>query len=905
MRTLPIGEDLPVPDAPERRAILLLDGHSLAYRAFYALPDTLRTQTGQLTNAVYGFTSMLIKLLADRRPDAIAVAFDKGRDVARTAAYPDYKANRAAPPDEFRPQVDLIKQVLGALHIPVLELEGVEADDVLATVATRAVGDGFHAYIVTGDRDAMQLVDEHLTVLYTLRGISEVAEMTPASVEERYGVPPERYVDLAALRGDSSDNLPGVPGVGDKTAAKLVASFGDVEGIYAHLDEVSGKKVPAMLAEHRDQVTANRAIMRLRRDVDVDADPRDLRLGDIDAVAVRELFGALEFRALYDRFVEEVLGDQEQATASGFERPPQRLETGGLAAWLAAATTPIAVLAVTTDRPPHTRWSAVSVADDGHDPASLALDAASDADLAALADLLADPTRPKVTHDLKALDHAAASRGWTVSGVALDTELAAYLLNPEQRTFDLDRLALQHLQRTIAVDTDTSGGDQLALDVGGDEPWEERALAAEATATLAQVLGAELDARGQRELHDTIELPLAPVLARMERAGVALDLHVLDEIRARLAGRVDELEREVHDLAGHPFNVGSGPQLQTVLFEELDLPKTRRIKTGYSTDASAMQNLLGLHPIVEVVLEWRELSKLLTTYVDALPRLVDPGTGRIHTTLSQTIAATGRLSSSNPNLQNIPVRRAEGREIRRAFVPGEGFDHLLVADYSQIELRIMAHLSGDAGLLDAFASGEDIHATTAAKVFDLPLEQVDGALRDRAKAVNYGLAYGLTAFGLAQQLQIPPDEAQAIVDAYFARFPDVRSFLDLAVEAATRDGYTTTLFGRRRYLPDLRSDNRNRRQMAERMALNAPIQGTAADVIKLAMIELQNALDRSGLATQQLLQVHDEVILEVPAGELDVARDLVVDTLSGVVDLQVPLEVDTAFGPTWFGAQKH
>ncbi len=891
--------------ADARPSILLLDGHSLAYRAFYALPDTLRTQTGQLTNAVYGFTSMLIKLLGDRDPDAIAVAFDKGRDVARTAANPEYKANRAAPPEEFRPQVDLIKQVLAALDIPVVEVAGIEADDVLATVAQRAIGEGFHAYIVTGDRDAMQLVSEDLTVLYTLRGMSEMAEMTPAAVAERYGVPPESYVNLAALRGDKSDNLPGVPGVGDKTAAKLVTQFGDIDGIYTHLDEVAGKKVPAMLEEYEAQVRANVSIMTLRRDVEVEVDLRGLRMGEIDAPAVRELFGTLEFRALYDRFVDEVLGEQEAATAAGFEHTPIRLEAGDLSTWLDTASGPIAVLPICSDRPPHVTWTAIGLAADGCDPVSAPLADLATHDLQALSALLADPTREKVTHDAKALDHAVHARGWTISGVKLDTELAAYLLNPEQRTFDLDRLALQHLQRTIAVASEDDDSDQLALDVVLDEPWEQRALSAQAVLELATYLGTQLHDRGQTELADRIEVPLAPVLARMERAGVAIDLHVLDELRARLAARMDDLEREVHDHAGRAFNVGSGPQLQQVLFEELDLPKTRRIKTGYSTDVSAMQGLLGLHPIIEAVMEYREVSKLLSTYIDALPPLVDPETGRIHTTLSQTIAATGRLSSSNPNLQNIPVRREEGREIRKAFVPGDGFTALLVADYSQIELRIMAHLSQDEGLLEAFGSGEDIHATTAAKVFDLPLDAVDGALRDRAKAVNYGLAYGLTSYGLGQQLGIPPDEAQEIVDAYFDRFPKVRSFLDAAVTAATNDGFTTTMFGRRRYLPDLRSDNRNRRQMAERMALNAPIQGTAADVIKLAMIELQHALDRSGLATQQLLQVHDEVILEVPEGEMEAAEALVVETLSRVVELAVPLDVDTAFGPTWWDTQKH
>ncbi|MFO7778544.1 MAG: DNA polymerase I [Nitriliruptoraceae bacterium] len=890
---------------PEQRTLLLLDGHSLAYRAFHALPDTLRTGTGQLTNAVYGFTSMLVKLLSDREPDAVIVAFDRGRDVERTAVFPEYKANRAETPEEFRPQVELIKQVLDALDIPVIEVEGVEADDVLATLATRAVAAGSHAYVVTGDRDAMQLADEDVTVLYTLRGMSDLAEMTPAAVEERYGVPPQHYVELAALRGDTSDNLPGVPGVGDKTAAKLLATFGDLDSVYERLDEVPGKKVPAMLAEHRDQVLTNRAIMQLRRDLDLDLDPTQVGSPHPDAAAVRELFGTLEFRTLYDRLPPELLGEAQESPAA-LASTPSALPTGGMASWLEAATAPVAVLASCEGVVPHLRWTGVALACPDTDPVSADLARLSSADLDAFASFLADPEQSLVTHDLKRLDHAASARGWTVSGVTVDTELAAYLLAPEQRSFSLEQLALQQLGRSLEVGVDGDDtGDQLSLEVATEEPVAERGLAAAATLQLAEHLLAQLEAREQRTLLDRIELPLAPVLAAMERTGITVDRVVLGELRHRLAARVDALEREVHDHAGRVFNVGSGPQLQEVLFEELGLARTRRIKTGYSTDAQALGALAAAHPIVPAILEWREVSKLLSTYVDALPRLIDADTGRIHTTLSQTIAATGRLSSSQPNLQNIPVRRAEGREIRRAFVAGEGFDQLLVADYSQIELRILAHLSGDDGLLAAFASDEDIHATTAAKVFEVPLDEVDGGLRDRAKAVNYGLAYGLTAYGLAQQLGIVPEEAAAIVDAYFARFPGVRSFLEEAVTKATRDGYTTTMFGRRRYLPDLRSDDRTRRQMAERMALNAPIQGTAADVIKLAMIALAAALERSGLGAQLLLQVHDEVILEVPAGEVEDTRTLVTDVLGSVTELAVPLEVDTATGRTWFDAQKH
>ncbi|MFN2555274.1 MAG: DNA polymerase I [Nitriliruptorales bacterium] len=889
----------------DHQTLLLLDGHSLAYRAFFALPDNLRTRTGQLTNAVYGFTSMLIKLIADERPDGIVVCFDKGRDTARTSAYPDYKAGRAETPDEFRTQLDLIHEVLAALEVPVIEIPGVEADDVIASLAARATKEGHRVLVVTGDRDAMQLVDDEITVLYTLRGISDTAVMTPQAVVERYGVLPDQYPDYSALRGDTSDNLPGVPGVGEKTAARLIATYGDLEGVYDHLQEVGGKKLPQALAAHRDQVFVNRSLMRLRRDVEVEVELATLRMGRPDPDTVRRLFGALEFRTLYERLQSEVLGAWQQEEASGFARRPRRLRAGELREWLESPGSPIAVVPVTHGRVPHVQWTSVAVASPGRDPATADFDELSAEDLEALRLLASDADVPKVVHDLKLLDHAANSLGWQVAGVFLDTMLAAYLVTPDQRNFDLDSLALQHLSRTISTEAGRADG-QLSLGVEDEaSSWEERALQALATLELATHLERELDLRGQRELLGNIEAPLAPVLAHMERAGVAVDLDVLAKLRARLAARCDELEAEIWDLAGHRFNVASNPQLQEVLFDELGLPRTKRIKTGWSTDAAALQSMAATHPIIEAILEWRELSKLVSTYLDALPPLVDPITKRVHTTLSQVSAATGRLASSNPNLQNIPVRREEGREIRRAFVPGEGYDWLLVADYSQIELRIMAHLSRDEGLIEAFNSGEDIHATTAAQVFDLPLDLVDGPLRDRAKAINYGLAYGLTPYGLSQQIGIPPAEAQEIVAAYMARFPKVGEFLQAAVLRARRDGFTTTLFGRRRYLPDLLSDNRNRRGIAERMALNAPIQGTAADIIKLAMPRVQRGLEREGLRAQLLLQVHDELVFEVSQGELEEARELAVREMCAVADLVVPLVVDTAHGPTWFDAQKH
>jgi len=904
----------------ERPLLLLLDGHSLAYRAYFALPDTLRTSGGELTNAVHGFVSMLVRLLVEREPAAVAVAFDVGEDEERTAAYADYKAGRDEMPDELGLQIERLHEVLEVLGIAVVELEGIEADDVLATLATRAVADGYRVAIVTGDRDAMQLVDEHITVLYTLKGISDVGEMTPAAVEERFGVPPERYVQLAALRGDGSDNLPGVPGVGAKTAAKLLTEFDGIEDVYARIDEVPGKKVPAMLVEHRAAVDRNLALMTLRRDVAVGFTTAELVRGEVDRDAFAALFEELELRTLGARVRRELLGDdQPDATtpdateAQGAPRPdaggavqqePQRIDAAGLGRWLEGTDGPVALAIEASGRPPDVQLVQVGLAAMGRGPVVLAGDGCAPGANAALDALLADPARRLVVHDAKLLHQALGAGGRAVDGIALDTLLAGYLLAPDLRDHSLSALVAAHLGRDTAGAPRSSTEGRLDLDVDGDA-WKGAGHAASDLLALAPVLEAGLEEQELRSLHDDIELPLTEVLARIEDVGIAVDVDVLSELRGELAVRVEELASEVHRHAGREFNVGSSQQLQVVLFEEMGLPRTRRTKTGYSTDAAALADLAVDAPIVGAVLEWREVSKLLSTYVDALPPLVHPRTRRIHTTLSQTIAATGRLSSSHPNLQNIPVRRPEGRAVRRAFVAGEGYATLLIADYSQIELRILAHLSEDHGLLEAFASGEDVHATTAARLFDLELDAVDSTTRDRAKAVNYGLAYGLTAFGLARQLGIPGAEAQAIVDAYDERFPGVRTYLDDVVARAAREGYTTTLFGRRRYLPDLTVGDRARRQIAERMALNAPIQGTAADIIKLAMIALDRSLASAGVRSRQILQVHDEVIVEVVPGEEDEVRALTVAALSGVADLRVPLDVDTAFGATWFDAQKH
>ena len=888
-----------------RPVVALLDGYSLAYRAFFALPDDLRTTTGQLTNAVYGFTSMLIKLLAEQRPDAVAVVFDRGRPAERLALMPDYKANRAETPDDFRSQLPLIDEVLRALAIPQVGLDGCEADDLIASYAALATEAGWDVLVVSGDRDVFQIVDAHTTVLYTRRGISDTVLMDADAVRGRYGVGPERYAMLAALRGDPSDNIPGVPGVGEKTAAKLLDRFGDLETIFAHLDEVPGRKLPATLAEHRDTVFAGYAVAQLRRDLPVPVPVEALRMGDVDVEAVRRLFATLEFRSLWERLSEQVLAVKAEQEAGGFATEPHRLRPGELVAWVAAlpADRPVAVVPATTSRPPTLQFAGVALAAQGIHPCAGALDELAAEDREVLAQLLADPGRPLLVHDAKALLHAATARGWPVAAVAVDTELAAYLVQPQQRTYDLAALSLQYLNKHLQTEGAADDGGQLAMVV--DDEARDRALRGEALRQLAGVLDEELAQRDQRRLLRELELPLVPVLAEMERTGIAVDRGVLEEMGESLGDRMRALREEIYGWAGEEFSLDSPKQLQAVLFDRLRLPKTKRIKTGYTTDAAALSGLVDAHPIVAPLLEYREVSKLKGTYVDALPPLISPQTGRIHAEFNQAVAVTGRLSSQHPNLQNIPIRSMLGREIRRAFVPGDGFEALVVADYSQIELRVMAHLSGDQGLLQAFAAHEDIHASTAAMVWDLPLSAVDNTLRSRIKGMTYGLAYGLSAFGLGQQLGIPPDEARELMDAYFRRFPGVRAYLQGVVEQARRDGYTSTLRGRRRYLPDLTSDNRQRREMAERMALNAPIQGTAADIIKEAMVAVHAALRERGMASRLLLQVHDELVCEAAPGEEEALRALLVEQMAGVAHLDVPLEVDTAAGRSWAGAEKH
>lgn len=890
-------------DAAARETLALLDGHSLAYRAFFALPEDLATSTGQLTNAVYGFSTMLVKLLTEYHPDRVAVMFDQGRPTQRLEVLPDYKGHREETPDALRSQLPLIDEVLDALAIPRVSRGDTEADDLIAAYARQAVGADMEVVVVTGDRDAFQVVDDHVRVLYTRRGVTDTVLMDAAAITEKYGVEPARYPMLAALRGDPSDNIPGVPGVGDKTAAKLLSDYGDLDTLLARVDEVSGKR-GAALAEHAEAVRLGYRVACLDAELEVPVALDALRMGDPDLEAVRRVFATLEFRQLWERLDSQVLRPATaQAGASLDDVAVERAGPGDLAGWIAArrAEAEIAVVAQVAGHRPYRRLTAVGLAGDEAVAVAAELDELAEQDRAALGELLADPNRPLVVHGAKGLRHGAGAWGWSLAGVVLDVELAAYLCQPQERVYDLEALARHRLGVELAGDTEDAG--QLALDVAADR--QRVGLAAHALDQLVPTVRADLAEREQLALHDEVELPLTPVLARMEAAGIAVDLAVLEDLAGSLGSRVDALRAEIHSLAGREFNPDSPKQLQQVLFDELGLPKTKRIQTGYSTDAQALATIADTHPVVERLLEYREVAKLKTTYVDALPPLVNPDTGRIHAEFNQTAAVTGRLSSQHPNLQNIPVRTEEGRVIRRAFVPGEGFACLMVADYSQIELRVMAHLSGDEGLAAAFSSHEDIHATTAAMVWDLPVDQVDSTLRNRIKGMTYGLAYGLSAYGLSQQLGIPPDEAGELMDAYFARFPKVGEYLRGVVEQARHDGWTSTMRGRRRYLPDLRSDNRQRRDMAERMALNAPIQGSAADIIKLAMIAVDARMRREGLASQLLLQVHDELVCEVAPGEAAALRTVLTEEMSGVATLDVPVEVDTATGSSWYDAEKH
>ena len=902
----------------QRDRLLLLDGHSLAYRAFFALPpENFSTTTGQPTNAVYGFTAMLINVLRDEAPTHVAVAFDRSEPTFRHEQWVEYKANRRETPADFRNQLSLIFEVLDALGIQRLSVPGYEADDIIATLATQAEQAGFDVLIVTGDRDVLQLVDERTTALMTRRGITEMTRFTPEEVAAKYGLTPVQYPDYAALRGDPSDNLPSIPGVGEKTAAKWVAEYGSLAGLVDRVDEVKGR-AGDKLREHLSDVLRNRQLTELARDVPLEAGPADLRPAEWDREQIHQLFDTLQFRVLRDRLYSTLPNGIGGVTAPADPGD----EAGGafdveitlpgpeeVAGWLAEhaagdGRTGVAVSG-TWGRGTGTLNGLALATPDGAgaylDPATLTED-----DERALAGWLADPGQAKAMHDAKGPIHALAAHGLELGGLTTDTALAAYLALPGQRSFDLADLVLRYLSKELKPADEIATG-QLALDLSGEDDEDDGeaqvatalVLQARATAELGAALDEDLERRGATRLLHEVELPLISVLAGMERAGIAADTDHFAAMSASLGGEVKAAEQSAYAVVGREFNLGSPKQLQEVLFNELGLPKTKRIKTGYTTDSEALTSLLAQteHPVLAYLLRHRDVARLKSIVDSLIPMAGEDG--RIHTTYNQMIAATGRLSSTDPNLQNIPIRTEEGRRIRQGFVVGGGYECLLTADYSQIELRIMAHLSGDAALTEAFASGHDFHAETASRVFGLPPADVTVELRSKIKAMNYGLAYGLSAYGLSQQLRITPDEARGLMEEYFEQFGGVRDYLYEVVAQARKDGYTQTIMGRRRYLPDLTSDNRQRREMAERMALNAPIQGSAADIIKVAMLEVDRALRARGLASRMLLQVHDELLFEVAPGELDELRALVGETMCGAFELTVPLAVSFGTGLTW------
>ncbi len=887
---------------------MLVDGNSLTYRAFFALPTDLMTASGQVTNAVFGFTSMLLNLVRDHGPDRVVITFDRPEPTFRHEQLDTYKANRESAPDILREQMGLVRQVVETLQLPIVEQPGFEADDVIATLAERAVAEGDDVIVVTGDRDSYQLVrDPHVKVLYNKRGVSDYALYDEAGIQERTGVRPDQYVWYAALRGDPSDNLPGIPKVGEKTAAKLVTTYGDLDGIFAH----TADQTPALrknLEEHEEQARTNARLMVLVRDVPLDADPAELVQGEVDTAAVLELFGFLEFPSLVPRLAEAwptVFGDEAAVVVDApvLEAEVTSATTRAEAVPLlerAAALGSVAVAggwAGTPGRSPLTGLAIVLDAESAevlHLPASLLPDVADE--LAAV--LCGAPA--VIGHDAKPLIRSLLDLELDLTSLAVDTKLAAYLLDPADTAYSLVDLLRRHGGMELAGEGEAPQG-QLDLDGTAVDESQVVGRQALAVAVAAPPIVASMEAQGLTTLNDTVEVPLVRVLATMEHVGVGVDVEVLRKLHAELTAECESERAAIVDAAGEEFNVNSTPQLRAVLFDRLGLTPQKKTKTGYSTDQSTLEKLQGEHPIIDHLLRYREVEKLRSTYGEGLLAEVGPD-GRIHATFNQTVARTGRLSSDAPNLHNIPVRSEEGRRFREAFVPAPGYE-LLVADYNQIELRVIAHLAEDPGLIDAFTTGQDIHNTTAARVFGVEPGAVSIEQRSKAKMVSYGLAYGMEAYGLGQRLNIPTSEAQQILDAYFVAFPSVKAFMEATVAEARDRGYTETVFGRRRKIPELSSSQRNVRMAGERQAMNAPIQGLAADIFKVALVRLDAAIADRGLESRLILQVHDEVLLEVPPAERDAAEEVVRHAMSGAFDLRVPLEVNLSRGTSWAAAK--
>ncbi len=854
------------------KRLLLVDGHSLAYRAFYALPvENFSTAAGQATNAVYGFTSMLINLIKEEKPTHIATAFDVSRKTFRSEKFPEYKANRSATPDEFKSQMSYIFEAVAALGVRHFAMEGFEADDIIATISTHAADQGYEVLICTGDRDSFQLVNENITVLYPKKGMTDLARMTPAAVEEKYGLTPTQYPDFAALRGDPSDNLPSVPGVGEKTATKWIQEYGSLAALLDRADEISGK-VGDSLRAHLDPIRLNRELTQLRHDLSFGASVTELEWPGVDFPKLNALMDQLEIKALKEKA--KILGGGSTVLPMPEMAPMDKVTShestnAALSKILKGRTDPIAFFIESISD----EITAFAVAVSESEIYTVMGSPAGD--------WLVDPALPKWVHGGKDL-----CRCLEVRGIDFDTELAAYLINPGGRNLEVSDLSERYLGQSITVESEdlfTSFDGSLAAVIF----------------TLVPILAQEIKDRDMQSLLSDMEIPTMIELAAMERDGIAVDKKKLTALSEFFRGEVERETSAAHNEAGREFNVGSPKQLQVILFDELGLPKTKKIKTGYTTDAESLETLFAKtsHPILSHLLRIRETTKLLTT-IDGLLNAIATD-GRIHTTFQQTTTATGRLSSTDPNLQNIPVRTEEGRKIRDCFVAAKPFVDLLTADYSQIEMRIMAHLSKDAALIAAFKSGEDLHTTVGAQVFGVKASEVDPEMRRQIKAMSYGLAYGLSAFGLAQQLNLSPTEASALMGSYFDRFGGIRDYLKSVVIEARERGYTETILGRRRYLPDLNSENRQQREVAERMALNAPIQGSAADIMKVAMLNVAKRMKSEKLKSRLLLQVHDELIFEIAAGESEKLSALVKEEMGNAVELSLPLDVNVGIGTSW------
>lgn len=858
----------------KRKKIILIDGNSLVYRAFFALPTSISTRTGQATNAVYGFTTMLFKLLKEEKPDAVAVAFDRPKPTFRHIHFEEYKAHRAPTPTELPSQIPISKQVLHAMNIPCFEMDGFEADDILCTLGLKAKDDGYDVLIVTGDKDALQLVQPHIQVMTTKRGITDTFVYDKEDVIERFGIEPKQIPDLLGLKGDTSDNIPGVPGIGEKTAAKLLQQFGTVEELYKRIDEVSQEKLRENLVEHKEQAEMSKELAVLVPDVPLKIDPDALAYHGADAEKLRDLFAELEFRTLMRR-VDEVASHPVQ-DALFEEAPPADLavilfKDGLPKEAMDKAAAGESAFAVTAGEMPE-----IAIAfEDG-----TVYKGPFDQNVSPY---LSSTDIRKGCYDLKSILSLFAGLDLTLAGSCYDVMLAAYLIDPGRRSYALNELVSEYL------------GEYRE---GANYEPEEAAFL---TARLKSATQPLLEERNLGDLFHIIELPLSGVLSRMERTGVAIDCDQLNALSEELATGIGGLEKDIYELAGEEFNINSPQQLGNILFEKLAIKshKKKKTKTGYSTSYDVLVKLIDTHPIIEKVLAYRELAKIKGTYVDALPPMIDERTGRIHTYFNQVGTATGRLASEKPNLQNIPVRGEWGSRIRKAFIAGEKGWGILSADYSQIELRILAHLAKDPKLMDAFERGEDIHASTAKAMLGLKDGEVTADHRRIAKVINFGLMYGMSVFGLAEQLGVPENEAQGYMDRYFEQYPDTRAFIDDVVEEARNTGFVTTVLGRIRYIPELSSGNYMVRRLGERLAINTVVQGSAADIIKLAMINIDLRLKKQSLASKMVLQIHDELVFEVPESEQKQLEVLVKNEMEGAYGLSVPLEVNMGFGASW------